>query len=65
VISRPLASALHEGCIRAVREEVQASWRITREDLTLLEYAIEGLETKEIAKLLASRCIPSTIASRQ
>lgn len=52
VISRPLASALHEGCIRVVREEIQGSWRITPEELAMLEYELKGLSTKEIAKLL-------------
>jgi DNA-binding CsgD family transcriptional regulator len=54
VMARPLAHALHQGCIRAVREEVRRCWRITREELVLLDYEIKGLRTKQIAKLLGT-----------
>jgi DNA-binding CsgD family transcriptional regulator len=54
MMARPLAHALHEGHIRSVREEIRHRWRITREEIVLLEYEMKGFQTKRIASLLGA-----------
>ena len=62
VIARPLAIALHEWCIRNVRDELVRSSRITPGDLLLLDYHSKGLGTKQIADALGTS--PTCVNSR-
>ena len=61
VIARPFATALHEWCIRNVRDELVRSSRITPADLLLLDYHSKGLGTKQIANALgtSTTCVNS------
>ena len=61
VIARPFAIALHEWCIRNVRDELVRSSRITPADLLLLDYHSKGLGTKQIADALgtSTTCVNS------
>jgi DNA-binding CsgD family transcriptional regulator len=52
LMAQPLANALHEGYIRAEREEIRRCWEITGEELVLLDCERKGLRTKQIAKFL-------------
>jgi DNA-binding CsgD family transcriptional regulator len=62
VMAQPLANALHDGYIRAAREEVRRCWRISRQQLALLDCERKGLPSKQIARLLGTSA--SAIDSR-